>query len=167
MILIPPVLNGITGIKNVNKHGVSFSYDWSSDAARPINIGGIALVGSEYTLDVSSLSSNVANLPAFRTLLFSQTFTTQFIDDGWDGELIISVSGVGQIMRYGTNQASQAEGANYGMITACVPIVANAPTKITFGKGEGPAAGMFGVLTVSIFDFDIPPFISYGSYNGN
>lgn len=166
-LLIPPSLIGISGDKNKNKHSVSFSYNWVGDVVLPQNIGGITFNGSNYVLNVAALAANVADLPAFRTLLLTETFYGQVTDFGWDGELLVSVSGVGQVMRFAQNQFEQATGTNVSVLTICVPIAANAPTKITFAKGENPSGVMSGLLTASIFDFDMMPFIASGTFNGN
>lgn len=170
-LLIQPSLIGISGKQNKNKHSVSFIFDWTTQADNttpsvPIgqNFGGVTFSGLSYTLDVSSLHSNVADLPSFSTLVFSQTFDVGSTDV-LDGELLVSVSGVGQIMRFAQPEVSVAP--SKAVICCCVPIAANSPTKITFAKGADTGGAMFGTLTASIYDFDMSPFISNGSFNGN
>lgn len=163
-ITVKPSLVGITGQGNKNKHSVSFVYDWSSDTSAQINVGGIKFKGSQYTLDISSLASNVADLPAFRTLLFTQEYDNTS-NDHFDGELLINISGVGQILRFGGASSASAIAGSISLLTASIPIVANAPTKITFSKGENAGATMFGKLTASIYDFDLAPYSYIGYAN--
>lgn len=161
---VKPRLVGITGQGNKNKHAVSFTYDFVADVPVPINIGGIAFTGSSYTLDVSSLASNVADLPAFRTLLLTCSFDNS-TSDVFDGELVVAVSGTDQIMRFSQGLISSPDVGSVCILTAQVPIVANAPTKIQFAKGRNNGGAMFGMLTASIYDFDLAPFVSLGFAN--
>jgi len=134
------------------------------DTVKTINLAGVSFQGSSYTLDVSSLPTTVAKLPPFRTLILSADFDAS-ANDVPDGELVVSVSGTGQIMRFGSpsNGFAPTSGVNRGIITAMVPIVANAPTKITFAKGSDGGGGvLFGTLQASIFDFDLQPFTTQG-----
>lgn len=167
-LLTPPALIGIANDQNgqSSKHSVSFVYNWVGDVVKAINVGGINFQGSQYTLDTSALPTAVAKLPAFRMLQLSQSFDASS-SDLLDGELIVSVSGTGQIIRIAQTPYVTGTGSPASVTSVLIPIVANAPTKITFSKGQNYTATMFGVLTVSIFDFDMSPYTLQGTCNGN
>lgn len=177
-LLSPPYLIGISSTEKTPKHSISFSYNWVGDTVKTINLAGVSFQGSSYTLDVSSLPTTVAKLPAFRTLQITQSFKVNGQTSGdavynTDGGLLVSVSGTGQIMRFGwdSHGGIPITGNMESIVTAMVPIVANSPTKITFAKqiNVDPSAveNMYGVLTVSIFDFDLPPYFAQGFGTSN
>lgn len=167
-LLSPPTLIGIANGSNGSgpKHSISFVYNWVGDVVNSINVGGVNFSGSSYTLDVSALPTSVAKLPPFRTLQLSQTFDSASSDE-LDGELLISVSGTGQIIRIAQTPYINGTGTPVSITSIVVPIVANAPTKLVFAKGQDYTTAMFGMLTVSIFDFDVPSYTLQGTCNGN
>jgi hypothetical protein len=154
-LLLAPSLVSVAGQENKNKHCVSFNYDWTTDAIKSVNIGGLFFQGSSYVFDVSSLQAP-ANLPALKSMQICAEFNA--IESQVDGELVIVTSGIGQVIRLGALPQISTTGRS--IITAVLPIVTNSPTKITFAKQANSLTAMCGNMQVSLFDFNISPYIS-------
>lgn len=163
-LLKKPTAVTIPGAKNAPHYAVSFSYEFEGVPVQPNqNIGGIPYNGSEYTFNSLDVSTS-ASLPTFRSMQFSISF---FNDDtpgeDLDGQLIIYVPASGQIIRIPSSD-NTATNAEWNVVSGVVPIIANMPTSIQFAKqANANTAGLLhGLLIVTLFDFEISPYILRG-----
>lgn len=141
---------------------VGFSYDWTVDPVALQNLGGYSFFGSVFEIDVSSIKSPAtSNLKAFKSLQLTQSFLNAPDTGPNDGPLIIYVENTGQLIILGEQFEADGIVADYSILSAVIPIVSTAPTKIQFGKAYNGTA-VFGKLRASLFDFDIPPYTYYG-----
>lgn len=163
-LLVAPAVRGIPGPKSSPHFSVNFTYEFFGDAPAPQNLGGLNFTGSIYSFDVTALKTS-ASLPSFRSLQFSQTYCN---DDtpgqALDGELIIFVPSSGQLVRFGCPSNTSNSHLEFPMVSGVIPIIANKPTQIVFGKRQNAntAGTVFGKLIATLFDFDVDPYLLAG-----
>lgn len=166
-VLVPLNLQSISSVTREKsiKYVASFAYDFSTDVSAPQNLGGISFVGSVFAVDLITLKSQVVNTPDMRSLQFSISGNLTATDSPSFGDLIIYVPSSGQLHRISYGGLDGSIAGSIGVITGCVPIVANNPTRVLFGKkldGGGPVV-MSGKLTGSLFSFDLPAYTNQGT----
>lgn len=167
---IAPSLNNLDAIYGASKRAVSFSYLFTGDASKQINVLGASFLGSQYLLDLTQFAGpSSLNQSPFRTLIFSQEFDASGLDTGnYDGELFIAVQQTLQVYRFCAalpNVTGAAAGQKL-IVTGCVPIISAKPTQILFAKSnDGVTSAPFGLLTATICDVELPSFINTGFAN--
>lgn len=167
LILAP----GLRTIPNRIKGGqarnvINFAYDWSTVTPAQQNLGGYGFTGAVWELDVQSVRSpSTANLEAFKSLQFTETFANAPESGHADGALIIYLPDTGQLMIFG-NDISDTLTELYSILTAVVPIIGTAPTKIQFGKDSDGGGGMNGTLRGTLVDFQLDTY-NYIGYSAS
>jgi hypothetical protein len=160
-----PALQTIYGGAKESINIVSFAWNFTGDTVSQYSVGGVSGYGSTAKLAVASLNNIPAaqSLKAFRALVFSCSFENSGANT--DGSLTVSIPSTGQTMRFAPLFSTDAD-ASVQVICACVPIVSASPTEVWFTKTteNGVSTGaLFGLLTASIMDFELPSFVTQGA----
>ena len=163
----PPSVIALAGMSKDDRHySVQFQYNWTGDAPKPQNLGGVAFTGSVYVFDILA-ARTPANFPPMRSLQFSETYELEA--DSEDGSLIIYVPSSGQVIRIASQGPTGTSGTplnTMSAISGVIPIISNFPTQIQFGKEVNSASGVLhGQLIASLFDFKIAPYLNEGVVN--
>jgi hypothetical protein len=163
----PPTAIPLAGQTKDDRHyAVSFQYNWTGDAPIPQNLGGINFTGSIYVVDMSAVKTP-ANFPPMRSLQFTETYEAE--PDNEDGTFIVYVPSSGQVARLSSGGVGDQIAGYVNQITSLsgvIPIISNAPTQIQFGKEINAAsATLHGMLTATLFDFKMPPYLNNGYAN--
>lgn len=146
------------------KHAISFTFQFTTPANPSIPAGGSTFAGELCRIDVNSLKTP-ANIGPIKCVQFSQSFAPE---DNTDvvGSLIISVPSSGQFAQFAPPY-ELIGGVHNRLVCGIVPVVCNSPSVIDFIKTQNFGGALEGVLTATLFDFDLPPYISYGSFGQN
>lgn len=155
---------------------VSASYDFSTDTPQAMTFipGRQQIDGTFFTVDLTSLG-RPRSLPAVRSMQFVAQFDTSDVPFV-DGALLIYVPATGELLEFApsvliTDAPPPPSSFVNFVITAVVPLVCAAPTKIQVIKGMGSAAPppigahLRGNIVLNLYDFDRAPYVSNGFYN--
>lgn len=149
---------------------VTGAYRFDTDAKVSQALGSMTFTGTVWTVDLSSAFGPAsANLPEMRSLQFSASFMTIMQDTTTivgDGELFVFIPSSGQLLRFGaaaTNYTGTpgALGTENAIVTACVPILADAPTIVQFGKSVDTTAAhnLWGGINIALTDAELQAFV--------
>ncbi len=157
---------------------VTLSYDFSTDTPTPGGIhfipGRPNILGTFFTVDLTTLA-RPRSLPAVRSMQFTAEFNTSTLEPFFDGPLIFFVPATGEMLQFGPADwiinAAATDGVANAVVTAVVPLVCAAPTKIQVVKGLGGGttplgSGLYGNVIMNLYDFDRQPYFASGFYNG-
>jgi hypothetical protein len=151
-----------------NKYVASFSYDFSGDVPTQQIVQGISFQGSMVELNMQSVAAN-AEVRAIKALQITCEFYSGAADVAGeintDSDLFVFIPATGQLIRLAPSTFPIAGGtiiSSTAVLAAVVPVASFSPTVIQFVKGVASFGGMFGKLTVSAFDFSLPPYSTTG-----
>jgi hypothetical protein len=159
-----------------NSNIVTVSYDFSTDTFVPITSlpGMPGFHGSSFLIDLTTLGGT-RSIPAVRSMQFTAQFLLSQPEPFADGILYFFNPVTGELLQFGVPQSiivpTGGSSICNAIITAVVPLVCSAPTKLLVVKGTGganiPASEILtGSVFISLYDFERPPYYSAGFYNG-
>lgn len=161
-LFIPPIVRTVDQRKNY--HAISFAYLFTGDKIQQVSFGnGLVTSGTSYTLNTNGLSS--VSLPRMRSMKFSASFFPAATAAQNDGSLYVWCTGSGELTRISNPLIAPGEYTSAPpTVTGVIPIVSLADASIIFVK-QAPLGGVlppWGLLTATLYDFDVAPFIQQG-----
>jgi hypothetical protein len=170
-LLIAPALTTVEINDKETEYAISFVYNFNGDVVKNSNVGGVNFVGSIYNFSALNIPNSPANLPAFRSLMFSQTYSNNSSSStaDFDGILSIFIPQSGQLVKIGSPVVQQNVGGGVAfptnlIVNGMIPIISNKPTTIQFCKqvSEANVAQIDGILSVTLSTRRYPPYM-FGS----
>jgi hypothetical protein len=167
-LLIAPAVRTIDSKRN--HHATSFTFDWDNEPISNMSIGGLLVTGAAlFTLQTHGIGG-VASLPPVRSLRFSQSFFNADTPDGNDGSLFIVFPASGEMTRISPLLTVPGTFTRvFPTVTGVIPVVSAIDAPIQFFRqavvSAGTAIDVVGFMTITLYDFDVPPFIQSGFSN--
>jgi hypothetical protein len=180
---INPTLNSLPSSGNNKRYAISFTFDFTDEVGVPLTVQGSELFyGASFTISPLTFVGNNANLPPFKSLLFTLRFDGQGTttapvgptDPGVaDGPFYINVPSTGQTHVFGMDLSNAQQRAKsfpssvnniWYYITGAIPIVSLSNSELVFTKQVDPQAAetMSGTVWGTLITDDVQPFISHG-----
>jgi len=158
-----PSLSLVSSYVGKSRAGVQFQYSFTGDTPGPIFMAGNVGVGSQFSFSCGSAGfDRLKSSP--RTLNFTATFfDPSDTSNPTDGSFLVYVPDTGFIARFNSPSLNSAQA---GFVSAQIPIVANTSSAIYFIKEVAYSNNLlYGIVTGTIFDFDMPSYITSGVCN--
>ena len=161
--LAQPVVRVIDTAKK--HHALTFGFTWDDETVGLVGVGGQSIAASSFVLNPQGLAG-AANLGIFRSLRFSESFANNpLLDpDANDGSLYVISQASGEVTRFSPFIPPVPIDRCYPTVSGVIPLVSALQGPIQFVKGA-QQQNTFGMLTVTLYDFEIPPFIQSGFSN--